>query len=451
MRLPHDKMTGNDWERGLAKLRRKLLTVRDEPSRISGISDQINRKGSREGYKPMDREWIYKRLTVLSVEQALALPYCTYRLAQEGMRVIRVEAPPRGDPSRYVGINLLGEEGMDSYFLPVNGGKESMTVNLKTKEGRAVLHDLIQRLRIDVFSTNQMSQQYTGLGIDYETIRSIREDIIWFGLTGYGPTVFERAYDPIVQARAGLMELNGEPAREPMNIGIPIVDMGAGENGYGQIVKALLEREITGEGKRIDLSLFDSAVSWTATHLPVSMNCNIEVSRRGNTHQFIAPVSLYRTQDGYVYLGCGNDRQWRSLVGLPEFRPLDQPQYENNKGRMTDSAQLVSEIGKVVQKKTTQEIVEQVKGVGLVAGATRTLKEVEQDPLVQKRLIRSRDPKTRKEVVLASPPVETAFLKASRYRLSFPPRLGEHNRPILGKELGYGSERIEDLENRKVL
>jgi formyl-CoA transferase len=399
----------------------------------------------------MDRGSIYKNLTVLSVEQALALPYCTYRLAQEGMRVIRLEAPPKGDPNRYVGINLLGEEGMDSYYLPVNGGKESITLNLKTDEGRGVLYDLIERLRVDMFTTNQMPQNYPSLGIGYDAIRSVRQNIIWLGLTGYGPRMFEPAYDPVVQARAGLMELNGEPERDPMNIGVPVVDIGAGETAYGQIMKALLERQITGKGKRIDISLFDSAISWTATHLPVSMTCNIEVSRRGNTHQFFAPVSLFKTRDGYVYLGVGTDRQWQTLVGLNDFKHLDEPQYETNSGRMADGARLIAEIEKVVAGKTSREVLEQVKGVGLVVGATRSLKQIETDPLVQQRLIKAKDPKTNTEVVLGSPPLETAFLRSAGYRLSFPPRLGEHNRGILEKELGYSPEKVAELENRKIL
>ena len=134
-------------------------------------------------------DWVsfYKKFTVLSVEQALTLPYCTYRLTQEGMRVIRVEAPPRGDPNRYVGLDLLGEEGMDSYYLPINGGKESITINLKTEDGKNLLYDLIRRLKIDVFATNQMPQNYSRLGIAYETIRSIKDDIVWLGVTGGAP------------------------------------------------------------------------------------------------------------------------------------------------------------------------------------------------------------------------------------------------------------------------
>jgi formyl-CoA transferase len=229
------------------------------------------------------------------------------------------------------------------------------------------------------------------------------------------------------------------------------VDIGAGEHAYGQIMKALLERHITGEGKRIDISLFESAISWTATHLPVSLTCGIEVTRRGNTHQFFAPVSLFETRDGYVYLGVGNDRQWKTLIQLSEFRHLDQPEYRTNRGRMEDSPHLVTEIAGVAARKTSQEILDLIQGAGLVAGATRTLRELEQDPLVQKRFIRARDPKTKKEIILASPPVETAFLETSGYRLSFPPRLGEHNQRILEEELDFHPKEIRSLESRRIV
>ncbi len=247
------------------------------------------------------------------------------------------------------------------------------------------------------------------------------------------------------------MELNGEPDREPMCIGVPIVDMGAGESAYGQVMKALFEKRLTGEGKRIDISLFESAISWTATHLPLNMTYNVEVSRRGNTHQFFTPVSLFKTRDGYVYLGIGSDQQWKTLVGLEEFKHLDQPQYETNTDRMADRPRLIDEIGKIFARETTEEILARIKAVGLVVGPARTLKEVGQDPMVQERLVRASDPKTNVEVVLGSTPVETTFLKSRRYRLSFPPRLGEHNRKILEEDLRYSPTRIEALENQKIL
>ena len=172
---------------------------------------------------------LFSSLTVLSLEQATTLPFLTQRLAREGMRVIRVEPPGRGDPNRYVGRKVLDEDGMASYFLPNNCGKQAITLNLADPEGRAILHSLISNLPVDIFATNNRVSSYAKLGIDYETIRATRPDIIWLGITGFGPECDEAAYDPVLQARAGWMELTGEPDGPPLVFGLPLVDLGAAE------------------------------------------------------------------------------------------------------------------------------------------------------------------------------------------------------------------------------
>jgi formyl-CoA transferase len=335
--------------------------------------------------KGMDRHEIYSDITVLSLEQALALPYGTYRLAQEGMRIIRIESPLGGDPDRYVGNEAFEERGMNFYFLPVNAGKESITLNLKEEEGKRILYDLIRTLNMDIFTSNQIPRNYGKLGIDYKTLRGVKEDIIWVGPTGYEPDIFEPAYDPVIQAECGLIEINGEQGRSPLNIGVPIVDMGAGEHVYGQVMKALFERKSTGKGKRIDISLFESALSWLGTHLPPTMSFGTEISRRGNTHQFFAPVCLYETTDGWVYIAIGNDRQWESLVGLRGYEHLDMAEYKTNSGRSADSDHIIQEIQKVVQGRTNKELVKEMRSAGIVAGRARTLREVSQDPMVQEK------------------------------------------------------------------
>ncbi len=399
----------------------------------------------------MDREQIYREITVLSLEQALALPYGTYRLVQEGMRVIRIEAPPRGDPNRYVGIEALGESGMNSYFLSVNAGKESITLNLKEEEGKNLLYDLIRTLRVDILASNQIPRNYAKLGIDYETLKRVKEDIIWVGIRGYGPDIFEPAYDPIIQAECGLMEINGERERSPMNIGVPIVDMGAGEHVYGQIMKALFEKVLTGQGKRIDISLFESGLSWLSTHLPMAMSFGQEISRRGNTHQFFTPVYLYETKDGWVYIAIGTDRQWESLVALPGYKHLNQVEYKTNSGRSADSEYIVQEIQKVVHKKASEELVAQMRSAGIVAGKARILREVSKDSMVQNKKLTSKDTKTDTEITLGSAPLMTPYLKSMGRRLPFPPRLGEHNEAIYGGDLGVSQNKIAELRQKGMI
>jgi crotonobetainyl-CoA:carnitine CoA-transferase CaiB-like acyl-CoA transferase len=178
-------------------------------------------------------------VTVLSLEQATTLPFLTYRLACDGARVIRVENAERPDPNRFVGRDVLGEPAMRSYFLPNNCGKEAITLNLGHPDGQALLRELIVKLRVDVFASNQRSRSYARLGIEPERLRAVKTDLIWLGITGFGPEHDEAAYDPVLQGRAGFMELTGDAGGSPIVFGLPMVDLGAAEHGYSEVVKAL--------------------------------------------------------------------------------------------------------------------------------------------------------------------------------------------------------------------
>ncbi|NIS61811.1 MAG: CoA transferase, partial [Proteobacteria bacterium] len=211
----------------------------------------------------MNEVELFGKLTVLALEQATTLPYLTWRLVHQGTTVIRLEHPVYGDPNRRVGDDVLNEDRMFSYFLAINSGKKALTLDLSTPEGQEIFERLITKLRVDIFATNQLPRNYSKLGIDYDRLKEIKKDIIWLGLTGFGPTSNEAAYDPVLQARGGLMELTGEKEGPPQVVGIPLADMGASEHAFGELMKALYKREVTGEGSRIDVSMFQSTVSWS--------------------------------------------------------------------------------------------------------------------------------------------------------------------------------------------
>lgn len=372
-------------------------------------------------------------LTVLSLEQATVLPYLTYRLAMDGMRVIRVEPPGRGDPNRRVGEPFRPDEPlMCSYYFAINAGKEAITLNLKDPRGQKLLHDLIAKLPVDIFATNQLPKNYEPLGIDYDTLRKVRPDLIWVGITGFGPDSNEAAYDPILQARGGLMDLTGEPDGPPEVVGIPLPDMGTSEHAYGQVMKALYRRALTGEGSRIDLAMIDSTVSWLTQPITMATTFGKVMTRRGNTHEFFAPVSVYPTRDGYVYLAVGNDLQWQRLVGLPGFGALADPAYETNAGRIGDVRRLNDRIAEVTRTLGTEELLDLLRDARIPASRVQTVPEVCEDPAVKPKLLRARDPKSGFEVTLAPPPVTTEFLEQRGRELSFPPRLGEHNAEVYG-------------------
>jgi crotonobetainyl-CoA:carnitine CoA-transferase CaiB-like acyl-CoA transferase len=393
---------------------------------------------------------LFKDLTVLSLEQATVLPYLTYRLVQDGIQIIRMEHPVYGDPNRMVGENVLGEERMNAYFLCINAGKKALTLNLADSEGQKMFQSLIQELDVDIFATNQLARNYEKLGIDYEALKAIRPDIIWLGVTGFGPQSNEAAYDPILQARSGLMELTGEADGDPQVLGIPLPDMGTSEHAYGLLMKALYKRQITGQGTRIDLAMFESSVSWLTVPITLNESFGKKITRRGNTHEFFSPVSVYTTRNGFVYMAVGNDRQWKSIVSMEMFKSLDKPKYEKNAGRITDAENLNRAINEIMMNHTSEELIDLFNAITVPISKIKSIPEVIKDPLVEKRLLFAKDPVTGNKITLAPPPNMTPFLEKSHRELSFPPRFGEHNGEIYGR-LGYSEEDLNRLKEKGVI
>jgi crotonobetainyl-CoA:carnitine CoA-transferase CaiB-like acyl-CoA transferase len=382
-------------------------------------------------------------VTVLALEQATTLPFLTYRLVCDGARVIRVENPQRPDPNRFVGRDVLGEPGMHAYFLPNNCGKEAITLNLGTAEGRALLHELVARLPVDIVATNQRPRSYAALGIDEPTLRGVRRDLIWVAISGFGPDHDEPAYDPVLQARAGFMALTGEPEGAPTPFGVPMVDLGAAEHAYGEVMKALYRRAKTGEGARIDVAMFRSAVSWLVAPVAVE-SLGERVSRRGSGHQFFAPVGVHATRDGHVYLAVGNDAQWKALAALPALAGIDRPEYAANAGRIADAAHLHAALGERLGRLTTDEALALVRGAEVPVARVATMPEVLTDPLVAPHLARVRDPRTGVSIALPPPPTGDAPA------LTFPPRLGEHNARVYGA-LGLTAAQLGRLQSLGVI
>jgi formyl-CoA transferase len=365
------------------------------------------------------------------------------------MEVIRIEHPVHCDPNRKIGFDVLGEELMNAYYLCINAGKKAITLNLAEDDGRELFHSLVEKS--DVFITNQLPRNYRKLGIDYETLKKVRPDLIWLGVTGFGPEINEGAYDPILQARSGLMEMTGEPGETPHTIGIPLPDMGASEHAYGLIMKALLARHMSGEGERIDLSMFESSVSWLTVPIALTASFGEHVSRRGNSHSFFCPVNVYRTRDGFIYVAVGNDRQWKALASLEPFKELDKPEYELNNGRLQDVENLHRAIESITSNHPTAYLIELLNSITVPVSEIKEIPDVIRDPLVKKRLLTSLDPKTSKRLILSPPPYRTRFLEESGQALSFPPRHGEHNREVYGDLLGLSDSQLEKMGETGVL
>ena len=392
-----------------------------------------------------------KNITVLSLEQATVVPYLTYRLAQDGMDVIRLEHPVYGDPNRMIGENVLGEKRMNAYYLCINAGKKALTLNLADPDGQHIFDRLIQEMDVDIFITNQLPKNYQKLGVDFERLKEIKKDIIWLGVTGFGPHSNEGAYDPILQARSGLMDLTGQPDGDPQVLGIPLPDMGTSEHAYGLIMKALLKRQYTGEGSRIDLSMFESSVSWLTVPITLTASFGKKITRRGNTHEFFCPVSVYQTRNGFIYLAVGNDRQWKALVSQAAFKKLDKPEYEKNAGRIEDVDNLNDAMNAITNQMQSEDLMDLLHSITVPVSKIKSLEDVIQDPLVSQKLLFAKDPITSQRITLAPPPIVTSHLENSDGELSFPPRFGQHNKEIYTQDLGYGDKEIEGFKNRGVI
>jgi crotonobetainyl-CoA:carnitine CoA-transferase CaiB-like acyl-CoA transferase len=397
-----------------------------------------------------------KKLTVLSLEQALSLSYATSRFVHLGWRVIRIEATPAGkrlpgDPNRYV-----GKEGhrpdQHSYFIGPNVGKETISLNLKDKRGQELLRRLITELPADVFASNTMPKRYQELGIDYETLSAVRPELIWVGLSAMGPEYPDApGYDPAVQAATGYMDITGDPKGPPMLCGVPFVDLKAGDEVFANVCLALAEKAQTGRGQRIDVSMAQAAASWLVTTIPL-LDLGYEpqeVRRSGNEHREFVPVNVYPTADGYIYIAIGNDVQWARLTSIDAFASLASAARDTNEGRRSQRESIHDDIGRVTRGFETAELVKLLGAKGLVAAPIHTIPQVLEYPPIRDRLLETRIADG-KRVRLPPPSVEREHLASIGRRLPYAPTYGQDTDAVLA-EAGLSSEEIGDLRSSGIV
>ena len=398
-----------------------------------------------------------RRRVVLSVEQALSMPYATLRFVHLGWRVIRVEPTPvpgrrsRGDPNRYIGRPVAGED-RHSYYVAPNAGKEAVALNLKEEEGRALLRRMVRDLPVDVFCTNTMPGRHAALGIDDGTLRGEREDLVWCGISAMGtdhPDV--PGYDPVTQALCGYMDLTGPRDGPPMQCGPPIVDLKAGDEAFAQVLLALMERAETGRGRRIDVSMARVAVSWLQTFLPMldMGSPPEEIRRNGNEHRQFIPVNAYPTADGFVYMAIGSDSQWSRFVAHPPFDALDQPRFATNEGRRRDRADLHGAIAGITSGRSTAETARALARAGIPHSRITPIEEVMDLPFVAAGALRTVAPDGR-SIRLPPAAVDTVHLEGIGGTLPFPPAYGEDTDAVLG-ELGIDDASIASLRRRGIV
>ena len=395
-----------------------------------------------------------KPRTILSMEQALSMTYATQRFVQLGWRVIRLEATPSsggakpGDPNRYIG-SVIADEDRRSYFIAPNVGKEAISLNLKEEAGRAALLRIIAELDVDIFCCNTIPSRYETLGIDYETLCSVKPDIIWAGISAMGPAYPDvPGYDPVIQAMVGFMELTGFEDGPPTLAGVPLVDLKAGDEVFANVCLALADKAETGRGRRIDVSMLQAAASWLITSLPlIDMGAGPEeITRWGNAHRKFIPTNVYPTADGFIYIALGSDHQWIRLTEIPKFASLASETRRNAPGRYAERAAIYRRFGEITGKHLRADLAADFAAAKIPNAAINTIPHVQDLEALAAKLPTTRMPDGT-SIRLQPKAVD---LEGSADEFSFPPKFGEHTDAILA-EAGYAAGDIAALRENGVI
>jgi itaconate CoA-transferase len=388
-----------------------------------------------------------KRYTILSMEQALSLPSATLRFAQLGWRVIRIEAAPTGsglpgDPNRYIGSRVVDDDRR-SYFIAPNVGKEAIAINLKDARGKDVLKRLISALDVDVFCCNTVPSRYKQLGIDYETLSAVRPGLIWAGISAMGPDYPETpGYDPVIQAMCGYMEVTGDPEGTPTVMGLPVIDLKAGDEVYANVLLALLERNESGNGRAIHVSMLQAAASWLITVLPlIDFGCEPhEITRAGNRHRKFIPTNVYPASDGFVYLAIGSDVQWKRLTESPKFACIANSVRVTNEGRHIEQEAIHRDMAAVTIRYPVDEVLADLRAATIPATRIFDVRQVRELPQLRAKLTRTVAPNGK--IIHMQPPA--VDVEAASGELDFPHKYGSDTRHVLA-EAGYAAADVDAL------
>ena len=389
---------------------------------------------------------VSRRRVVLSLEQALSLPYATSRFVQKGWRVIRIEATGSpgglpGDPNRYIGKRVAGDDRR-SYFIAQNVGKEAIALDLKRPEGQDALRRIISALDVDVFCCNTLPRRYRQFAIEYETLKAVKPGLVWAGISAMGPDYPDvPGYDPAMQAMVGYMELTGERDGPPMLSGVPLIDLKAGDDLYAEVMAALLERHESGRGRAIHVSMLQAASSWLVTTMPLlNFDCDdAEVTRAGNEHRKFIPTNAYRTADSFVFIAIGNDGQWQRLTAIPKFATIANPVRVTNEGRHEQRAAIHADIAAIMRHHTTAQLMDDFGRAAIPHAPIQTIAQVAAMEQISSKMLTTTMPDGR---VIHLPPPSVDLEGATHF--PFAPRHGEHTRTVL-REAGYSDVEADAL------
>jgi itaconate CoA-transferase len=380
-------------------------------------------------------------IKVITLEHAIAAPFCTRQLADLGARVIKIERPGTGDFARGYDERV---EGLASHFVWTNRSKESLSLDVKQPEAAKILDTLVADA--DVLVQNLAPGAADRLGLGYDTLSKKYPKLIVCDISGYGsdgPYRDKKAYDLLIQSESGFLSITGSPG-EPAKAGCSIADIAAGMYAYSNILSALILRGRTGKGCRIDVSMLESMVEWMAYPLYYAMNGQSPPALSGASHATIYPYGPFAAADGKtVMLGLQNEREWKVFCERVLEQPAlaADPRFDANSKRSASRDALRELILASFSQLTAAEVVQRLDAAGIANAQMNTLADVWAHPQLESRE-RWREVGTSAGMIPALLPPGTP--NGFTPRMDPVPALGEHTDAILS-ELGYGPSQIQAL------
>ncbi|MEH6607319.1 MAG: CoA transferase [Pseudomonadales bacterium] len=385
-------------------------------------------------------------IRILDLTHMLSGPYGAMILADLGADMIKVE-PLKGEGTR----KLLATDpknsidGMGAYFLTLNRNKRSVCIDLKSEEGREVFYDLVRES--DVVINNFGAGVPARLGIDYNSLKDINPKIVTCSITGFGsegPGAKRPAFDQVAQAFGGGMSITGQDANNPMRAGIPIGDLGGGMFGVMGILSALMERERSGFGQDVDISMVDVQVSllnYMATMYSLSGEDPFPI---GNSHFVHVPYNTYPTSDGHLVIAVITDNFWQNLKTVVLCAEFDDEKYDGQPGRLADKAMIDGRLGEVFATNTTAHWLALLNAQRIPCAPVNKLSEALSDEqLLHRNMVVDISHPNGKTTKAPGNPIKLS--RSNEESFSSPPLLGADSDEVFGRLLGYSEDKIEQL------
>jgi succinate--hydroxymethylglutarate CoA-transferase len=393
--------------------------------------------------------------------RVLAGPYCTQILGDLGAEVIKVEHPVRGDDTRawgppyaaYKPDSPLEGPGESAYFLGVNRNKKSLALSFQHPKGVEILHELVAKC--DILVENYLPGSLKKYSLDYETLRAINPSLIYASITGYGqtgPYAVRAGYDVMVEAEFGLMHITGTRDGPPVKVGVAVTDLTTGLYASNSIMAALLSRSKTGRGQHLDVALSDCQ---TATLANIASSCLIsgkeDTGRWGTAHPSIVPYRSFKTSDGDILLGGGNDKLFGIIadrLDRPHWK--DDPKFKTNASRVANRDELEAMIEHLTQEKTTGEWLEIFEGRGLPYAAVNDVQAALNHEHTKARgMVVEMDHHACGPIKVVNSPVKYSESQPE-IRLA-PPTLGQHTTEVLCDHVGLSKAEVAALRDQGVV